>query len=55
MYFVELNGERISVAATSGMPSPPIDAGSVERFAQQYYTGSSDVVRSVLIEANPSI
>lgn len=52
-YLVESGGKRISIDATSGMPSPPIDAASAERFAQQYYTGSSDVVRSALIETNP--
>lgn len=52
-YFVELDGERISVDATSGMPSPRVNARSAERFAQQYYTGTSAIVRSVLIEQDP--
>lgn len=51
--FVELDGERISVDATSGIPSPPINARSAERIAQQHYIGTSDIVRSVLIEENP--
>ena len=52
-YLVESNGERIPVDATSGQPSSPIDARSAERFAQQYYTGTSNIIKSALIETNP--
>ena len=52
-YLIESNGERISIDASNGQPSPPIDAHSAEIFAQQHYTGSSDIIKSVLIETNP--
>jgi len=52
-YLIESNGESISIDASSGQPSLPIDARSAENFAQQYYTGSSNIIKSVLIETNP--
>lgn len=52
-YLIESNGERISIDASSGQPSSPIDARSAENFAQQYYTGTSNIIKSVLIETNP--
>jgi hypothetical protein len=52
-YLLESNGERIPIDANSGQPSSPINARRAESLAQQYYTGTSNIIRSVLIETNP--
>jgi hypothetical protein len=52
-YLLESNGERIRIDASSGLPTSPIDARSAERLAHGYYTGTSNIIKSALIETNP--
>jgi uncharacterized iron-regulated membrane protein len=52
-YLLESNGERIPIDAATGKPSPQIDARTAESLAQQYYSGTSNIIKSALIETNP--